>query len=126
MLEQAGVDDRCEVIGGSFFEVVPEGADAYLLASIIHDWDDAAAIEILSKCRAAIVDTGRLLLVERRIRPANEPDPAKFIDLMMLVMLGGQERTADEYEKLYAEVGFRLTNIICTGSLLDIIEGVPV
>jgi hypothetical protein len=126
LLEQAEVADRCEVVGGSFFEAVPEGADAYLLTSIIHDWDDAAAIEILSKCRAAIADTGRLLLVERRIRPANEPDPAKFIDLMMLVMLGGQERTADEYERLYAEAGFRLTNIIRTGSLLDIIEGVPV
>ena len=126
LLEQAGVADRCEVVGGSFFEAVPEGADAYLLASIIHDWDDAAAIEILSKCRAAIADTGRLLLVERRIRPANEPDPAKFIDLMMLVMLGGQERTADEYERLYAGAGFRLTSIIRTGSLLDIIEGVPV
>jgi hypothetical protein len=127
LLEQAGVADRCEVVGGSFFEGVPEGADAYLLKSIVHDWDDASAIEILRKCRAAMADTGRLLLVERGIRPGNEPDPAKFIDLMMLVMLGGRERTADEYGRLYAEAGFRLTNIIpATGSLLVIIEGVPV
>lgn len=126
LLERAGVADRCEVVSGSFFEAVPGGADAYLLKSIIHDWDDASAIEILSKCRAAMADTGRLLLVERGIRPRNEPDPAKFIDLMMLVMLGGQERTADEYEKLYTEAGFRLTNVIHTGLLLDIIEGVPV
>lgn len=125
LLEVAGVADRCEVVSGSFFEAVPGGADAYLLKSIIHDWDDASAIEILRKCRAAIADTGRLLLVERGIRPRNEPDPAKFIDLMMLVMLGGQERTADEYEKLYAEAGFRLTSVLHTGSLLDIIEGVP-
>jgi hypothetical protein len=126
LLERAGVADRCEVVGGSFFEAVPGEADAYLLKSIIHDWDDASAIEILHKCRVAMADTGRLLLVERGIRPRNEPDPTKFIDLMMLVMLGGQERTADEYEKLYTEAGFRLTNIIRTGSLLDIIEGVPV
>jgi hypothetical protein len=125
LLERAGVADRCEVVSGSFFEAVPGGADAYLLKSIIHDWDDASAIEILRKCRAAIADTGRLLLVERGIRPRNEPDPAKFIDLMMLVMLGGQERTADEYEKLYTEAGFRLTSVLHTGSLLDIIEGVP-
>ncbi len=126
LLERAGVADRCEVVAGSFFEAVPEGADAYLLKSIIHDWDDAAAIEILRKCRAAMADTARLLLVERGIRPANESDPAKFIDLMMLVMLGGRERTAEEYERLYTEAGFKLTNIIPTGSLLDIIEGVPV
>ncbi|HVF01819.1 MAG TPA: methyltransferase [Rubrobacteraceae bacterium] len=126
LLERAGVADRCEVVSGSFFEAVPEGADAYLLKSIIHDWDDAAAIEILRKCRAAMADTARLLLVERGIRPANESDPAKFIDLMMLVMLGGRERTAEEYERLYPEAGFKLTNIIPTGSLLDIIEGVPV
>jgi hypothetical protein len=126
LLERAGVADRCEVVAGSFFEAVPEGADAYLLKSIIHDWDDAAAIEILCKCRAAMADTARLLLVERGIRPANESDPAKFIDLMMLVMLGGRERTAEEYERLYTEAGFKLTNIIHTGSLLDIIEGVPV
>ncbi len=125
LLERAGVAGRCEVVGGSFFEAVPEGADAYLLKSIIHDWDNASAIEILRTCRTAMADSARLLLVERGIRPANEPDPAKFIDLMMLVMLGGQERTAEEYEKLYTEAGFKLTNIIRTGSLLDIIEGVP-
>lgn len=130
LLERAGVADRCEVVDGDFFKAVPKavpgGADAYLLKSIIHDWDDALAIEILRKCRAAMADSARLLLVERGIRPANEPDPAKFIDLMILVMLGGRERTAEEYERLYTEAGFKLTNTIHTGSLLDIIEGVPV
>jgi O-methyltransferase domain/Dimerisation domain len=126
LLERAGVADRCEVVDGDFFKAVPGGADAYLLKSIIHDWDDASAIEILRKCRAAMADSARLLLVERGIRPANEPDPAKFIDLMILVMLGGRERTAEEYERLYTEAGFKLTNTIHAGSLLDIIEGVPV
>jgi hypothetical protein len=126
LLERAGVADRCEVVDGDFFKAVPGGADAYLLKSIIHDWDDASAIEILRRCRAAMADSARLLLVERGIRPANEPDPAKFIDLMILVMLGGRERTAEEHERLYTEAGFKLTNTIHTGSLLDIIEGVPV
>ena len=127
LLERAGVADRCEVVGGSFFETVPEGADAYLLKSIIHDWDDPAAIEILRTCRAAMADTGRLLVVEPVIQPGNEPDRAKFSDLNMLVMLGGRERTADDFERLYAEAGFRLTSIIPTGSPpFNIIEGVPV
>ena len=127
LLERAGVTDRCEIVGGSFFDAVPDGADAYLLKSIVHDWDDVAAIKILRTCRAAMADTGRLLVVEPVIRPGNEPDPAKFSDLNMLVMLGGRERTADDFEKLYAEAGFRLISIVPTGSpLFNIIEGVPV
>jgi hypothetical protein len=125
-LEGAGVADRCEVVGGSFFEVVPEGADAYLLKSVIHDWDDAEAIEILRRCRAAMADTGRLLVVEPVIRSGNDPDPAKYMDLNMLVMLGGRERTAEEFHRLLAEAGFRLGGIIATGSSHNIIEGVPV
>ena len=126
LLERAGVARRCEVVGGSFFEAVPGGANAYLLKSIVHDWDDAAAIEILRKCRAATANNGRLLVVEPVIRPGNEPDPAKFSDLNMLVMLGGRERTADDFGRLYAEAGYRLTNIIPTGSVFHIIEGAPV
>jgi hypothetical protein len=126
LLERAGAADRCEVVGGSFFEVMPSGADAYLLKSIVHDWEDAAAIEILQRCRAAIADTGGLLVVEPVIRPGNEPDPAKFSDLNILVMLGGRERTADDFERLYAEAGFRLSNIVRTQSPFDVIEGVPV
>jgi hypothetical protein len=126
LLEQAGVADRCEVVSGSFFEAVPGGADAHLLKSIVHDWDDAATVKILRACRAAIANTGRLLVVEPIIQPGNEPDPAKFSNLNMLVMLGGQERTADDFERLYAEAGFRLSDIIRTGSLMAIIEGVPV
>jgi hypothetical protein len=125
LLERAGVADRCEVVGGSFFEAVPTGADAYLLKSIIHDWDDDAAIEILRACRAAMDDSDKLLVVERVIRPGNDPDPAKFSDLNMLVIPGGQERTADDFELLYAEAGFKLSNIIRTESAYSIIEGIP-
>jgi hypothetical protein len=120
------VADRCEVVGGSFFEAVPAGADAYLLKSIIHDWDDDEAIEVLRACRAAMDDSGRLLVVEPIIRSGNDPDPAKFSDLNMLVMLGAQERTADDFELLYAEAGFKLSDIIRTGSPYNIIEGTPV
>src|ERR687885_2897900 len=127
LLERAGVADRCEVVGGSFFEAVPTGADAYLLKSVIHDWDDEAAIDILRACRAAMDDRGgKLLVVERVIRAGNDPDPAKFSDLNMLVIPGGQERAADDFELLYAEAGFELSDIIRTGSPYNIIEGSPV
>jgi len=126
LLERAGVANRCEVVSGSFFEAVPGGADTHLLKSIVHDWDDTETVKILRACRAAIADSGRLLVVEPIIQPGNEPDPAKFSDLNMLVMLGGQERTAEDFKRLYAEGGYRLTNIIRTGSSMAIIEGVPV
>ena len=125
LLERAGVADRCEVVSGSFFEAVPTGADAHLLKSVVHDWDDTATVKILRTCRAAIAETGRIFVIEPIIRAGNEHDPAKFSDLNMLVMLGGRERTAADFERLYAEAGFRLTDIIRTESSMTIIEGVP-
>jgi hypothetical protein len=107
--ERPDVADRCEVVGGSFFEAVPEGADAYLIKSVIHPWDDGEAIETTRRCHAAMDSTGRLLAVEPNIRPGNDPNPAKFMDLNMLVMLGGRERTDEDFERLYAEAGFRPT-----------------
>src|SRR5436305_12359151 len=76
-------------------------------------------------CQAAMDDRGKLLMVERIIRSGNDPDPAKFSDLNMLIIPGGQERTTDDFELLYAEAEFRLTNIILTGSTFAIIEGTP-
>lgn len=126
LLDRAGVAERCQIVTGSFFESAPAGADAYLLKSIVHDWDDATAVTILRRCREAIVDTGKLLVVEHVIRSANEPDPAKFLDLSMLVMLGGRERAAEDFGRIYAEAGFRLTEVIPTGSGFSIIEGAPI
>jgi hypothetical protein len=113
-------------VAGSFFETIPPGADAYILKSIIHDWDDAAGLAILRRCRVAIPDTGRLLLVEHVLKPVNEPDPARFSDLNMLVMLGGQERDPDEFARLCADAGFQLTAIIPTASTHSVIEARPV
>jgi hypothetical protein len=126
LLKGAGVVERCELISGNFFESVPKGADAHLLKSVVHDWDDTATVEILRACRTAIADGGRLLVVEPIIRAGNESDPAKFSDLNMLVMLGGQERTAADFERLYTEAGFKLTDVIRTGSSMAIIEGIPI
>jgi hypothetical protein len=126
VLQRAGVTDRCELVAGSFFETVPPGADAYILKSIIHDWDDAASLAILRCCRAAIPSSGKLLLVEHLLKPVNEPDPARFSDLNMLVMLGGQERDPNEFTRLCADAGFRLTAIIPTASTHSVIEARPI
>lgn len=125
LLERMGVAGRCEVVGGSFFETVPGGADAYLFKSVIHNWDDETAAGILRKCREVIPDDGRLLIVELVFGPPNEPDPMKFMDLMMLVMPGGKERTEAEFRTLLAQAEFELRNITATGSPYDIIESVP-
>jgi len=124
LLQRAGVAARCEVVGGSFFETVPSGADWYLLKSIVHDWNDASSTAILKACRAGAHDSSKVLLVEHVLRPGNGHDPAKFLDLNMLVMLGGQERTADEFGELYARAGFRLARVIPTPTSFYIVEGV--
>ncbi len=116
--------DRCEVVAGSFFESVPE-ADAYILKHIIHDWDDEKSKAILSTCRKSIRPGGKLLLAEAVVPPRNEPGFVKILDLEML-MIGGLERTEQQYRDLYASAGFRLDRIIPTRGPMQIIEGSPV
>ncbi|MBT2324371.1 methyltransferase [Variovorax paradoxus] len=121
-LVAAGVADRCTVKGGSFFEGVPEGADAYLLRSVIHDWDDGDALRILTVvAKAMTTPASRVLLVERVIAPPNEGRDAKFSDLNMLVSPGGRERTREQFEALLAAAGLELVRIDDAGGF-SIIE----
>jgi len=124
LLAEASLAGRCQAIGGSFFESVPAGADAYLLRHIIHDWDDEKSLIILRNIHRAIGPSGRLLLVESVIPEGNEPSFGKLLDLAMLVIPGGLERTAEEYRRLYDEAGFRLTRIVPTSAEVSFIEGV--
>jgi hypothetical protein len=119
----AGLADRCEIKSGSFFESVPAGADAYLMRHIIHDWDDERASLILRNIHQAMGPESRLLLVEMIIPPGNEPSFGKLLDLTMLVLPGGKERTEEEYRRLYADCGFELTRIVPTDSEISVIEG---
>ncbi|MHB8377607.1 MAG: methyltransferase [Dehalococcoidia bacterium] len=125
VLRAAGVDGRCEAVGGSFFEAVPEGGDAYMLKSILHDWDDDAAAAILRTCRRAMAPGGTLIVIERVIAPPNEAAEAKLSDLNMLVMLGAQERTREEFALLFAAAGFRLADVTATRDVVSVIEGAP-
>jgi hypothetical protein len=119
----AGLADRCTVIGGNFFESVPVGADAYLMRHIIHDWDDEKATRILHNVHRAMGKEGRLLVVEGVIPPGNDPSFGKLLDLTMLVIPGGKERTEEEYRKLYEAGGFHLTRIVPTKAEVSVIEG---
>ena len=125
ILEAAGILDRCQLVGGDFLEEAPAGGDAYLLKHILHDWDDQRAIAILRNCRQAMVDNGRILIVEHIIPPGNTPFFGKLYDLHMLVLCpGGRERTVVEYQSLLELAGFRLTGITPTTSYVSVIEGV--
>jgi hypothetical protein len=125
-IEAAGLADRCRAIGGSFFESVPEGADAYMMRHIIHDWDDDQSATILRNVRKAMAANARLLVVESVIAPGNEPSGGKLLDLAMMVIPGGVERTEEEYRELYSQAGFRMSRIIPTAAEVCVIEGTPV
>ena len=125
-LEAAGVADRCETVAGDFFKSVPGGGDAYIMKWIIHDWNDEQCITILKNCHLALPENGQLILVEAVVPASNEPHFSKFIDLNMLVMTGGRERTEEEFRALYDASGFRLTRVVATESPFSVIEGVRV
>ena len=115
---------RCEITGGSFFDAVPAGGDLYIMQQIIHDWEDELAVQILSNCRDAMSDDARILVVDAVIKPGNQRDMNKFIDLQMLLLnKGGRERTEQEFKQLFQQAGLQLLKIIPTASMFSIIEG---
>ncbi|MFG1948302.1 methyltransferase [Nonomuraea sp. NPDC048826] len=116
-LAEAGVADRCELVGGDFFASVPPGGDAYLMSNIIHDWGDDDAVRILANCRKAMNDGGRVLLCEAVIPdPPREPTASTLIDLEMLVIAGGaRQRTVSEFAGLFERAGLRLTGVTGEG-----------
>jgi hypothetical protein len=124
LLTAHGVSDRCELIGGNFFENVPTGCDTYIMKHIIHDWNDEQCITLLQNCRKAMTDGGKVLVVEMVVPEGNEPSPAKLLDLQMLQYLPGCERTEKEYRQLFDNAGFKLTRVIPTMSPFSILEGV--
>ena len=127
LIEAEGLKERCELVGGDFFESVPNGGNAYLLKNIIHNWDDERAVVILKNCHRAMQGNGKLLIVEMVIPSSNEPFFGKLLDLQVMINYqGGCERTKAEYQTLFETAGFKLTKILPTASPLSIIEGVCV
>lgn len=125
-MAEAELIDRCQVVAGDFFEEVPEGAEAYILKLILHDWNDEDAHKILQTCREAMAPDGKILVANAVVPPGNEPYIGKLVDMEMMVMTpGGLERTESEFRQLFAEGGFELTRVIPTPSYLFILEGQP-
>jgi hypothetical protein len=125
VLRAADVEERCDRVGGSCFDSVPDGGDAYLLAAIIHAWDDDEAAIVLRNCRRAMTPASRLLLVENVIPVGDEPHRGKLTDIEML-LVGGRERTAAEFGALLASTGFKISRIVPTGAPHSVIEALPV
>ncbi len=124
LLEGFGVAGRVSIEGGSFFEAVPAGHDAYLLSHIIHDWDDAENATILGNVHEAMKPDGKLLIVEMVLPEGDEPHMGKMLDMMMLLVPGGEERTASEYAELLEPNGFRLERVVPTASAVSVVEAV--
>lgn len=125
-LERCPHRDRIEIVAGSFFDELPRGADAYIMKAVIHDWSDGHCVQILRKCREAMAEGGRVLIVEQIVTDRPESTMVKLVDLEMLAMThGGRERSEEEFASLLAEAGFRLVRIVATQSPVAVIEAVP-
>jgi len=122
LLRKQRVLDRVSIVGGSFFEAVPEGGDLYVLKNIIHDWSDDKALQILKTVRAAAAVGSKLLLVESLIPQHDREFATKWLDLEMLVANAGRERTADEYRQLLRDAGFEMTRAVPTASPFSLVE----
>lgn len=126
LFAEFGLTERVDVQGGSFFDTVPGGGDAYVMKNIIHDWADEQALTILRNIRAASKPGATLLLVEFVIPDHDSDFIGKWVDLEMLVVAGGRERTAEQYRSLLARAGFRLTGVVQTAAPISVVEAVPV
>ncbi len=125
VLTNAGVEHRCARLGGDFFVRIPAGGDVYVLASVLHDWDDDRCAAILRACREVVPLQGKLLIVEMVLPPKNEPFFGKWVDLHMLVMANGFERTAEDYATLLRAAGFELARLVPMTAGRSILEAVP-
>jgi O-methyltransferase domain/Dimerisation domain len=122
LLRAKGVESRVRIEHGDFFESVPGGGDAYVLSHIIHDWSEEQCLTILSNCRKALRPGSKLLIVEFVLPEGDEPHIGKLLDMTMLAVTGGEERTATEYKTLLARAGLTMTRVIPTGSDVSIVE----
>jgi O-methyltransferase len=118
------MDHRCQTITGSFFDEIPAGADAYYMQHILHDWNDERSLKILANCRRALEGCrdGRLIVVDSVVPENSQPHPSKWLDLEMLLMPGGRERTETEWRELFAKAGFEITRILPMKAAESLIE----
>jgi hypothetical protein len=114
--------DQCELVIGDFFAAVPRDGDAYILKVVLHDWKDDDCVRILKNCRDAMVDGGRVLVIERLIGAPNEPSLTHFADMFMMTLTGGIERSESEFEELFARSGLELVRTTATSTDINVLE----
>jgi hypothetical protein len=125
LIQQRGLADRIRIEAGNFFESAPAGADAYILSHVIHDWNWEQCLTILGHCRRAMSSGARLLLAEMVLPNDDAPHAGKMLDMLMLTVPGGEERTASQYRALLDQAGFQMTRVVPTESLAAIVAAVP-
>ncbi|MFC4014167.1 methyltransferase [Nonomuraea purpurea] len=123
VLDRAGVSGRCEVVGGDFLRAVPEGGDAYLLKTVLHDWDDERAALILRNVRAAMREDSRVLVVESIRESGDGYDVGKIMDVKALALFGGHTRTQAEFRSLFEAAGLRMAGVSRTPTMSVIEAG---
>ena len=121
--ESCGLAERCSFVGGNFFDSIPAGADLYLLRHILHDWNDERAQQILTNCANAMSRDSHLVAVDGVIPPGNDPMGTKLLDLTMMLIPGGRERTKVEFQTIYEKAGLKLERILPTQHEISLIEG---
>ncbi|MGW7418451.1 methyltransferase, partial [Streptomyces sp. NPDC054863] len=122
LLRGRGVEDRISAVGGDFFTAVPSGADCYLACFVLHDWNDEQAARILGRIHEAAAPGARLFLVETVLGEGTPPEIATLLDLTMMGMLDGRERTREDWRSLLDGAGYRLDRIRGTGGPMCVIE----
>jgi len=125
LIKAYSLTDRITIESGNFFESVPAVNGAYMLSQIIHDWGEDECLAILGNCRRAMKQNSRLLIIEMVLPTGNTPHPGKMLDIVMLAVAGGQERTVPEYRQLLDKAGFQLTRVVPTESAVSIVEALP-
>jgi ubiquinone/menaquinone biosynthesis C-methylase UbiE len=125
-LKASGVGDRCELVTGDAFLSIPRGGDVYVMSRVLHDWADEKAAVLIANCRKAIPQDGILLIRDAVLPEGDAPSPAKQMDITMLIMTGGHERSEEEWRSLLADSGFSFGKVHRTSSPFDLIEANPV
>jgi len=119
-----GIADRCRLTAGDFFESVPVGGDVYMMKYVLHNWEDESCVKILSNCRKAMSAKGRVLIADPVIAADNRPEWGKLLDIQMMVLLRGRERTKKEFAAVFRKAGLKLTRVIPTTCPLSLVEAV--
>src|SRR3989442_2335460 len=128
-VQAAGLAERCNPVGGDYFEAVPAGGDVYILSRVLMAYEDDRSVRLLRTCHRAMAGQGRVLIIQQVLPPPGSAASRDMLfegtmsDLNMLVLLGGYDRTEAEYGALLEAAGFTLTQVVLTRSLMSIVEG---